>query len=86
MNSDFVASRARALAETLLAQEGLTDRKRIDRAYWTILSRPAEPEEASRMLAYVRGYPGSEHGENHLDAWGSLCRVMLVSNEFHYVN
>ena len=26
------------------------------------------------MLAYVRGYPGSEHGENHLDAWGSLCR------------
>ena len=38
------------------------------------------------MLAYVRGYPGSEHGENHLDAWGSLCRVMLVSNEFHYVN
>ena len=86
MNSDFVASRARALAETLLAQEGLTDRERIDRAYWTILSRPAEPEEASRMLAYVRGYPGSEHGENHLDAWGSLCRVMLVSNEFHYVN
>ena len=85
MNSDFVASRARALAEKLLAREELADRARIEQAYWTVLSRPAATQETTRMLGYLAGFPASGDDARH-DAWASFCRLLLVSNEYHYVN
>ena len=85
MNSDFVTSRARALAEKLLAREELADSARIEQAYWTVLSRPAERQETTRMLDYVAGFPASGDDARH-DAWASFCRLLLVSNEYHYVN
>ena len=85
MNSGFIASRARALADKILSLDGLTDRDRIEQAYWIVLARPPKPPETGRMQQYLAGYPVSGD-ESLADAWGSLCRVLLASNEFHYIN
>ena len=85
MNSGFVDTRARALARSLLAEPGPSDRQRLAEAYWTVLARPPSEEEAERLLAFLSRYP-LDGSEASVTAWTGLCRVLLASNGFHYVN
>ena len=85
MNSDFIRQRSRAFAEYLLASNA-DEAARMERAYWIALSRGPDPQEAEQMLAYIHDYPGPGGDDHETDAWQSFCRMILASNEFHYVD
>jgi len=87
MNSDFVAERARNLAQSLIEAQGLSDSGRIERAYLRALNRPPDAEETDTGLTYLGALKSrfaSSTGD--LDAWQSLCRILIASNEFVYVD
>ena len=87
MNSDFVQERARALASRLLQLDGIDDSARIEKAYRTTLTRKPESQEVAEMLDYIAEYPVRENAaDKRLERWQSLCRLLLGSNEFNYVN
>ncbi len=52
---------------------------RVEQAYLRVLARPPTREESGRAAAYVQAYAGEG------TAWTSLCKMLLASNEFHYV-
>lgn len=87
MNSDFVQGRARALASRLLQLDGIDDSTRIEKAYWTALTRKPESREVEEMLDYIAAYPVRENtADGRLERWQSFCRLLLGSNEYNYVN
>ena len=87
MNSKFVAERAGNLAASLLEETDGDVPRRIHRAYLAILNRPATGEEIESGSGYVERlmirFPGvlAERG-----AWKSLCKILMASNEFIYVD
>jgi hypothetical protein len=86
MNSEFVADRARSLAQKLLSGEN-TDERRIERAWFLVLGRRPALSEGAMALAYLRNFPGKSGGEDaDLAAWSSLCRSLVASNDFIYVH
>jgi hypothetical protein len=85
MNSDFVAERARALASTLLADDELDDAGRIQQAYLLVLNRPVTPASTELALSYLSGFPPAGGEDRRLTAWTSLCRALIASNNFLYV-
>ena len=82
MNSRFLDEGARAFAQRLL-DRAADDTERIELAYRWALARAPLAEERRRMEAFVSSYP--QQGEK-LAAWQGLCRVLMASNEFHYVD
>jgi hypothetical protein len=80
MNSGFVADRSKIIAEKLTGD----DRARTEAAYRLVLSRRPDNSEADAALSFVAGMKQRRGSE--LDAWQSLCRVLLSSNEFLYVD
>ena len=93
MNSQFIADRAQQLARRILA-EG-EDRQRVALAYLYILGRKPKDGEVEEALGYrnalqKRLADSSRDPEGRsvadLKAWQSLCRVLLSSNEFIYVD
>ncbi len=85
MNSDFIHRQSRTLADFLLGSNS-EDMARMEQAYRITLGRKPGPDEAKTMLAYVRDYPGSGNSDHETSAWQSLCRLIMGSNEFHYVD
>ncbi len=83
MNSKFVAERTRTLAQRLLAEDG----NRIAKAYRTVLGREPLAQEVSSSMEYLKGFPKlpASDGDGQLLAWASLCRTLIASNEFIYV-
>jgi len=79
MNSKFIGERARALAENLTRAES-EDAARVKRAWNMVLGREPDAREASWSLAYVKDFPGKRE-----DRWMSLCRALMASNDFMYV-
>jgi len=59
--------------------------------YRRLLGRPITGDETNRGVEFVRRYTQSLDGEElegaelNLRAWQGLCRVILASNEFIYV-
>ena len=90
MNSPLVERQTRAMAERLLAQE-VGDPQRVVQAYQGAYCREATPDEVQRALAFVSEYRSRLAGQNlderesRLRAWQGLCRVILSSNEFVYL-
>ena len=86
MNSDFVLSRARTLAQQLLDSREL-DGQRLTDAYLNILNRHPSQAELQAGLDYLKGlsarFPDSM---SDADAWSSLCHVLMASNEFIFVD
>jgi hypothetical protein len=70
MNSAFVNDRSAALAKELTGH--------VDLIYRRILDRLPTADESRDALAYVQ-----KTGEK---GWQSLCRILLSSNEFIYVD
>ena len=87
MNSKFVAERAGNLAASLLEETDGDVAPRIHRAYLAILNRPATGEEIESGSGYVErlmiSFPGVLAER---DAWKSLCKILMASNEFIYVD
>ena len=87
MNSDFVAERAGNLAASLLEKTDGDVAQRIDRAYLSILNRTATTEEIESGGAYLERFVHDNPGAlAPRDAWKSLCKILIASNEFIYVD
>jgi len=86
MNSEFVAERARNVAQSLLGDTGLSDSDRIGRAYVRTLNRPPDAEEIDTGLTYLAALKSRFGSLSDLDAWQSLCRILIASNEFVHVD
>jgi hypothetical protein len=56
LNDAFIRRNALALAESLLKQDELDDRGRIERTYLALLGRPATSTEVERAQFYVADY------------------------------
>ena len=91
LNNPLVHLEARQLAGRLL-QEGRDDPDRIDRLYRLAFARPATEPECAEALCYLgdaRAVLASEDAADHeanRDAWASLVRTMMASNEFVHVD
>jgi Protein of unknown function (DUF1549)/Protein of unknown function (DUF1553)/Planctomycete cytochrome C len=86
MNSEFVAERARRVAQSLLDAADLGDSARIEQAYLRTLNRRPDAEEIDTGLSYMAGLKSRFGTVSDLDAWQSLCRILMASNEFVYVD
>ena len=86
MNSEFVADRARNVAQSLLDDAELSDSARIERAYLRTLNRRPDAEETDTGLTYMAGLKTRFASITDLQAWQSLCRILIASNEFVYVD
>ena len=79
------------MAERLLAEPAWDDKQRIARAYELVLLRPPSTQEKQEWLEFLAQYDrtqrseAAEDGPQHRQAWQGLCRVLLSSNEFVYV-
>lgn len=80
MNSAFVDERAGQIAANL-AKEYSDPRERLRAAYLLVYNRPPREEEAAAALEYV-----GKAEQKLKDGWRSLCRILLASNEFIYVD
>ncbi len=75
MNSDF----AHATASHVTGMLHGSATAKVGQAYGRILGRPPSKEELERAIAYLRARSSSDN------AWISLCKMLLASNEFHYI-
>ncbi len=101
MNSEFVSLQTRAAAESLLADSSVDDAGRLRQLWLTAFSRPPTPTETERSLIYLNALTSrllyetatsddslpnlEQRASARLQAWQSLCRVALASNEFVYL-
>ena len=91
MNSQLIWESSNHIAERLLSSPNETRVERVARAYELVLSRPPAEAETQEWLEFLTEYAraqSSEVGEpevRRLRAWQGLCRVLLSSNEFVYV-
>jgi hypothetical protein len=87
MNSPFVRNVSRAfISRPELAN--LKDEARIDRLHRLAYARPAEAEEMQLGLAFIRGVARNESsaGREDLSAWEQYAQVLLLANEFAFVD
>ena len=87
MNSGFVAERARNVASMLLGDQQADDARRVERAYVLTLNRQPAAAEIDSALTYVKSFEQKFDGSRApLDAWQSLCRILMSSNDFMYLD
>ncbi len=94
MNGEAVSNRSRELARNLLALND-DDMRRVSLAYRRTLGRRPQAEEIQESLGYLdsckrkalaAAQASGAVTTPNLDAWQSLCRVLLASNEFIYLD
>ena len=85
MNSSFVKEQAEALADRL-RQSNNSDEQRIQRLYRVALGRIPDATETELLLQFLadhrNGDSNSEDGAGLL----ALCRAVMTSNEFFFVD
>ncbi len=87
LNSEFLTDRSATLAKALLADPSLNDSTRVESLYRRVLNRQAEKSELEQALKYIAVFKQKSSGENaDAKAWQSLCRVLMASNDFLYVD
>jgi hypothetical protein len=91
LNSRFLDDQTAAMAKRLMAECPVKEAERIDRAYALAFGRSATPEELAEAEGFLKIYReqiGAETtnaDEVDLQSWRGLCRVLLASSEFLYV-
>jgi hypothetical protein len=92
MNSPLMRSAPEDLAKHLLAAPGFSDSDRMQQASMRILGRPASDQEISGWAAFLERYQAANslkaetNDARRIEAWQGLCRAILSSNEFIYVD
>jgi hypothetical protein len=81
MNSEFVREHASRFAARLMEQLP-DDARRVEHAYLTVIGRKPEPAEIDQALTYAAAM---QKRTDAAQAWQSLCRVLIASNEFLYI-
>jgi hypothetical protein len=91
MNSSIVAASCSNLATKLLGDGRRTEEDQLARACHLILGRPAESEEIEEWSRFLKSYETTAYasqegnGDGRRMAWEGLCRALMSSNEFLYV-
>jgi hypothetical protein len=83
LNSPFVIEQARALTARQEATAKERPVERIDALYRLIFGRSPLPKEREMSLAFVER---SESKSNTLGRWEMLAQVLLLSNEFAFID
>jgi hypothetical protein len=85
MNSEFITERARNLAKQVAAMP--KDTERVNQLYLRVLGRPASASEIDGGLSYVNQF-AQKFGAKRTpeDAWFSLSRILISSNEYLYLD
>lgn len=87
MNSEFVSDRAKNVAQKLIEDKNQTETGRVSELYRRILNRDATEEDVTGALRYVTAFRARFSGDSaELKAWESLCRTLMASNEFIYID
>jgi hypothetical protein len=90
LNGKLALDESKQLAQRLLAMPG-DDAGRVSAAYERLYSRPASASDVRRALDFLKRYEQVLAGqkvaaaESRPRAWQGLCRVLLASNEFIFV-
>jgi hypothetical protein len=80
------------MARGLLAREDLDDSGRIREAYERAFARPPAPRDIDRALTFIARIESamekrkSDAAERRLFAWQSLCKALISSNAFIYLD
>ncbi|MEO2013151.1 MAG: DUF1553 domain-containing protein, partial [Fuerstiella sp.] len=89
MNSPFIQQQATALAQRVIA-EGNDDDARIDHLYQLLNSRPVQEDERHEILAFLGQYRETVDTTQPTAAvpheYVALCRTLLTSNEFFFID
>jgi hypothetical protein len=89
MNSDIVHEQSARLAARLSSKHAEDLQSRVMDLYASALGRPATEHEVTRSLRFVEEYQtaiaDNQAAESEAQSWQALCRVILSSNEFLYV-
>ena len=80
MNSRFASRSAGELAARLIDTEPDVS-KRIEQVYLMALTRKPVEAELAEASAFLSG-----GGKSEAIAWTSFCKMLLASNEFHYID
>jgi hypothetical protein len=92
MNDDLVTQWARALADRVLDDKGLTPQQQLGRAYRIVFSRPPTADESREVMAFLDRQTKqiadrlADRDQARVAAFASLCQVLMNSNEFLYIN
>jgi mono/diheme cytochrome c family protein len=88
MNSPFPAEQARALVARPDVVAAKTDEERIDRLHRLTFGRPADPAEVKLGLEFLQAAQASQgkKEKGQLNAWEQYGQVLLLSNEFAFVD
>ena len=79
-NSQFVNTEAKYFAERVRKEAGPDRGEQIERAFLIALGRPPRPTERDRVRTFLSSLAANE------DGLIGVCRVLLNSNEFVYVD
>jgi Protein of unknown function (DUF1553)/Protein of unknown function (DUF1549)/Planctomycete cytochrome C len=82
MNAPFVHEQAKALAGRTADADPA---KRVTKLYRTVLLRDPDPAEAQAGLAFVAA-AAAENEKSPLGAWEQYAQVLLLTNEFMFVD
>ncbi|MCI0338178.1 MAG: PSD1 and planctomycete cytochrome C domain-containing protein [Acidobacteria bacterium] len=85
MNSEFLSERSKKFSQSLLEHKDFSDAERVKLAYLRIVNREATDEELSQAVSYMTRFK-LKYSKDSPDAWQSLCRVLMSSNDFIYVD
>jgi hypothetical protein len=89
MNSPFVIEQARHFGQRADVTGQTTDEAKIQRMHQLAYGRAAEPAEIAlgvRFLTEARPSEGAKAAGTHLPAWEQYAQVLLLSNEFAFVD
>ena len=83
LNSDLVEEASEGFAARLVRETTGSDAKRIALAHEIAFSRKAEVEEIENWSAFLTRYQAA--AGDKAAAWKAMCRILIASNEFLYV-
>lgn len=88
LNSDIVLGATKEMASSVLEEEQISDAKKIQELYMTCFGRPATEKEVALALEFLPKFELAYAGKDQpkLYAWQSLCKSLIASNEFIYVD
>jgi Protein of unknown function (DUF1553) len=88
MNAPFVVEQARALASRPDVAVAPTTYERIAALYRVVLARSPSPAELEAAVRFLNpADPGrAESGHSQLSRWEQLAQVLLMTNEFLFVD
>jgi mono/diheme cytochrome c family protein len=82
LNGPLLAARSKALAERFLRSSSGDDASKINEAYWLLFAREPTRREVELGLAFL----SNQSSHDRPATWTQYAHVLLISNDFLYVD